>query len=254
MIGNGRPTEVDRNLRDILFHNPRPFARLRRRNHRRSHDHGLALNKRPWCLDIHVNTDIALQAKSLHWLATLRAHLVVTWPLVHDSRVVVSDVGDVGGLIDNGHIAFRRNHRGLDPLRTEFSRRDKTILVGADVVIVIRPIVDAGALIESRLRRQRRPADVIVALSPGNPGRRPFITRHPNPADAAQPRPASVVIGGPTKPLFGNPGPAGIGVNPAPVCVRSPVSRSFCFAGLPDVAVITRLKPRAVWIKLGIES
>ena len=254
MIADCRPTEIDRNLRDVLFHNPRSFARLWRRNHRRSHDHGFALNKRTWCFDIHVDADVAFQAKSLHRLAALRAHFVIIWSLIHDRRVVVSNVRDVGGLIDDGHIAFRRHNRGLDPLRAEFSGRDKTILVRTDVVIVIGPIVDAGALIESRFRRQGRPADVIVALPPGNPGRCPLITRNPNPANSAQARPTSVVIGGPTEWLLGNPRAAGIGVNPATVGVRTPTPRTFCFARLPNVAVITCLQPRAVRLELGVKS
>ena len=254
MIANCRPTEIDRNLRDVLFHSPRPFARLRRRNHRRSHDHGLALNKRPWCFDIHVDIDVAFQAKSLHRLASLRAQFLVVGTFVDHGCVVIGNVGDVGRLIDDRHIAFRRQDGGPGSLRAEFSCRNKTILVRTDVVIVIRPIVDAGALIESRFRRQRRPADVIVAFSPGNPGGSPLIARHPNPADAAQTRPTSIMIGGPTERLFRNPSPAGVGVHPAPARVRPPASRTLCFARLPNVAVITCLKPRAVWIELGIKS
>ena len=254
MIGNSRPTEIDRNLRDVLFHRPRPFARLRRRNRRRSHDYGFALNKRRWCFHIHVNTEVAFQAKSLHWLAALRAQLVVVRTFVNDGRVIISDVRDVGGLIDDGHVAFRRHNGGFDPLRAEFSGRDKRILVRTDVVIIIGPIVDAGALIESRFRRQRRPADVIVAFAPGNPGRRPLITRNPNPADSAQARPAAVVIRGPAEWLLGDPSPAGVGVNPATVRVRTPTSRAFCFARLPNIAVITCLQPCAMRLELGIKS
>ena len=209
-------------MANCLLHCQWPFACYGRGNNRRSHKNGVAPNKRPWCFDIHVNTEVAFQAKSLHRLAALRAHFVIIWSLIHDRRVVVSDIGDVGGLIDNGHVALWREDRGLGSLRAEFSCRNKTILIRTDVVIVIGPIVDAGVLIESRFRRQRRPADVIVALSPGNPGRGPLIARNPNPTNAAQTRPASVVIGCPTEWLFRNPGPARVGVNPATVGVRTP--------------------------------
>src|SRR6202022_1156209 len=127
-----------------------------------------------------------------------------------------------------------------------FSGGDKGILVWADVVIVIGPFVDASALIESRFRRQGPPADVIVAFPPGNPRRCPLIARNPNPANSAQARPPSVVIGGPAEWLLGNPGPAGIGVNPATVGIGTPASRAFCFVRLPNVAVITRFQPRAM--------
>ena len=238
MIGNTRPTEIDRNLGDVLFHRPRPLACLRCRYQRRSHDHRLTLNEGPRCFDIDVNTGVAFQAKALHRLAALRAHFVIIRSLIHDRRVVVSNVGDVGRLINNSQVALWRHDRGLDSLRTEFSGRNEGILVRTDVVIVIRPIVDAGALIESRFRGQRRPADVIVALPPRNPSRCPLLARNPNPADAAQTRPTSVVISGPPEWLFGNPSPAGVGVNPATVRVRTPTPRTFRFARLPDIAVI----------------
>lgn len=152
----------------------------------------------------------------------MRAQLFIVRTFVHDCRVVVSNVGDIGGLVNDGHVALRRNERGLDPLRAEFSGRNEAILVRTDVVVTIGPIVDAGVLIESGLWRQRRPADIIVALAPGYPGWGPLIARNPNPTNAAQTRPASVVIGCPTEWLFGNPGPARVGVNPATVGVRTP--------------------------------
>jgi len=241
VITYGRPTEIDRNLRNVLFHRPRPFARLRRRNHRRSHDHSFALNKRPWCFDIQVDTGIALQAESLHRLAALRANFVIIRPLIHDRRVVISDVGNVGGLINDRDVAFRREDGGLGSLGAEFSCRNKTILIRADVVIVIGPVVDTGALIESRFRGQGRPADVIVALSPRHPGRGPLLTWNPDPADSPQPCPTSVMVSRPTEWLLGNPSPAGIGVNPTPVRVRTPTPRALCFARLPNIAVISGL-------------
>ena len=254
MIGNRAPTEIDTDLRNVLFHPRRPFARYWCGNHRRGHHYGLALNKRTRCFDIHVNTEVAFQAKALHRLATLCAHFIIVGTFVDHGCVVISDVGDVGRLVNDRYVALRRHNGGLGSLRAEFSCRNKTILVGTDVVIIIGPIVDAGALIESRFRRQRRPTNVIVALSPGDPGRRPFITRHPNPADSAQARPASVVISRPTEWLLGNPGPAGVGVNPATVSVRTPSARAFCFARLPNVAVIACLQPRAMRFEFGIKS
>src|ERR1700726_430560 len=99
--------------------------------------------------------------------------------------------------------------------------------------------MNAGTLIESRFGGQRCPADVIAALAPRNPGRRPFVAWNPDPADSTQPRPTSVVISRPTEWLFGNPGPAGVGVNPATVSVRTPTPRALSFAGLPNIAVIS---------------
>lgn len=102
----------------------------------------------------------------MHRFATHRAHLIVTRSFIHNGRVVVSDVGDVGSLINNRHIALRRQERLLNPRRAEFATGDEGILIGPDVVIIIRPIMDPSALIESCFRRQRRPADVLAALAP----------------------------------------------------------------------------------------
>ena len=135
-------------------------------------------------------------------------------------------------------------------LVAEFIRRDERILVGPDVVITVRPILNAAAAIEARFRRQGRPADIILVRAPRDPGRRPFVSRHPNPPDFAQPKPAPVVIGRPAKRLVGNPGPPSVAIDPATFGVRPPVARLFRFARLPDVTVIARLAPLAVGIEL----
>ena len=127
-------------------------------------------------------------------------------------------------MIDDRDVAFRWEKSLLDPRRAKFARRDETILVRTDVVIIVRPIVDPGALIEARFRRQRCPADVIVALAPRNPRRRPLIARNPNPTDSPQTRPSAVVISRPAKRFFRNPSATGVGVNPATVRVRSPTA------------------------------
>jgi len=102
----------------------------------------------------------------LHRCTADRAEFLIARSLVHDGRVVVSDIGDVGRLINNRHAAFWRQQGLLNPRRAKFSTGDKTILVGTNVVVTVGPVMNAGALIESRFRRQRGPADVIVALAP----------------------------------------------------------------------------------------
>ncbi|MEN3370133.1 MAG: hypothetical protein V7609_2276 [Verrucomicrobiota bacterium] len=134
-------------------------------------------------------------------------------------------------------------------LGPEFIAGNERVLIGADVVITIRPIVDAAAAIEARFRRQGRPADIVFARAPGNPGRRPFVARHPNPADAAESQPASVVISRPAKGLVRNPGPTGIGISPMAIRVRSP-ARFFGLARLPDVTVVRRFSPGTVRLEL----
>src|SRR5437588_8608088 len=127
--------------------------------------------------------------------------------------------------------------------------RYERILVRTDVVITVRPIMDSAAAIEARFRRQWRPAHVILARAPGDPRGCPFFAGYPDPADATQPDPASVVIGRPTEPFVRHPGPAGIAVNPAALGIRPPVARRLGFARLPNVTVIFRFPPFAVRIQ-----
>lgn len=135
----------------------------------------------------------------------------------------------------------------------KFVVRNKRILVGPNIVIAVRPRMDPTAAIEARFGRQRRPADIIFARSPRDPGWRPFISRHPDPTDPAQPEPAPIVISRPAERLIGDPGPTRIAINPAALCVRTPVARFLRLARLPDVTVIRRFAPRAVRFQFSIK-
>ena len=149
-----------------MFHCARALARDRLRDHGRSDNNTLTTDFRPSLAHTKIDIHISLQSITLNRLATDRTHLVVIRSLVHDRRVFISDVGDVGRLINDRHVAFGRQERLLDTRRAEFSGRNEAILVGTDVVIIVRPIVNSGALIETRFGRKRRPADVFVALAP----------------------------------------------------------------------------------------
>lgn len=200
----------------------------------------------------HADIDFAFESQALDRLLRLCANFVVARTLVHNCGVVVGDIGDVGRLIDDGHIAFGRNDRVFEPQRAKLFCLDEAILVRTDVVIAVRPIVDAGAAIEACFRRQGGPTDVVITLAPGNPRRRPFIARHPNPADITQARPTSVVIRRPTEWLFRDPSPAGVGVNPVAISIGAPAAR-LRLARLPDVTIIGGLAPIAIPVELGIE-
>jgi hypothetical protein len=187
------------------------------------------------CRAVAVYFGMTTQPISLHRLLTPRAHLLVVRPLIHDRRIRVGDVGDVRGFIHEGDVALGRNHGAADMLRPEFIPGNKRVLIRADVVITIRPIVDPTPAIEARFRRQWRPADVILARAPRNPGWRPFVARDPDPADAAESQPAAVVISRPAKRLVGNPGPTGVRISPAAIRIRSPPLRFFSHARLVDM-------------------
>lgn len=212
----------------------------------------MTAHNRPWLAHVDVNINFTFDSQALDRLLRLRANFVVARTLVHNRGVVVRDVGDVGRLIDDGHVALGGNDRAFEPRRAKLFCFDKAILVRTDVVITVRPIVDAGRAIEARFRRQRGPTNVVITLAPGNPRWRPFIARHPDPADVAQARPTSVVIRRPTERLFRDPSPADFGVNPVAIGVGAPGAR-LRLARLPDVTVIGGLAPIPISVELGVE-
>jgi len=212
----------------------------------------LTAHNRPRFAHVDINIDFAFESQALDRLLRLRANFVVARTLVHNRGVVVGDVSDVGRLINDGHVALRRNDRAFEPRRAKLFCFDEAILVRTDVVITVRPIVNAGPAIEARFRRERGPADVVITLAPGNPRWRPFIARHPDPADIAQARPTSVVIRRPTERLFRDPSPADVGVNPVAIGIGAPGAR-LRLPRLPDVTVIGGLAPIAIPVELGVE-
>ncbi len=166
LIRDRGPAEIDRRDSDRLFHSWRPFVRDRLSNHRRGDDNRFTAHFRSRRFAGKIDIHISFESIPLDRLATDRAQFIVIRAFIHDGRVAVSNVGDVRGLIDDRHVAFRRKQRLLNPRRAEFAARDETILIRPDVIIVVGPVVNAGALVELRFRRQRRPADIIIALAP----------------------------------------------------------------------------------------
>jgi len=194
------PAAINHDISDGFLNSARTLGRLAARNQRRGNNNGLTAHNRPRLA--RVGIDLTFESQALDWLLRPRTDFVVARALVHNRGVVVRDVGDVGRLIDDGHVALGGNDRDFEPRRAKLSCLNEAILVRTDVVITVRPIVDAGAAIEARFRRQRCPTDIVITLAPGNPRRRPFIARHPDPANIAQARPTSVVIRRPTERLF----------------------------------------------------
>jgi hypothetical protein len=135
----------------------------------------------------------------------------------------------------------------------KFVARDECVLIRANVVIIVRPIVDPVAAVKSRFGREWRPADVILARAPGNPRRAPLNARHPDPADPAKPHPSPVMVGGPAKRLIRNPRPPGIAINPPTLGVGTPVTRFLGHTRLPNITVTLSFSPVAVRLELLIK-
>lgn len=157
---------IDGGLRDCFLDATGTLSRLRAREDRSRNGNDFPTHNRPWHFDVNININIALEPEPLNRLLGAAPQLIVVRSLVNDNRVVISDIRDVGGLIDNRDVAFDRNHYALDLLRTEFICRNETILVRARVIIIVRPIMNARPPVKARFRREWRPADVIVTLAP----------------------------------------------------------------------------------------
>ena len=97
---------------------------------------------------------------------------------------------------------------------------DRPVIVGH----VADRDIDVDAPLTLRLRRQRRPCQIVVRLAPRYPGRRPAIARHPEPADAVGKAPSPIMIGRPAMGLVGGPGPAAIRIDPASARVGTPAA------------------------------
>ena len=156
---------IDHCLGDRLLDSLRALRGLCSSDQRGGCFEDFALDDRARDFRLHVH-GLALESQTLDRSVSASAQFVIVRSLVYDRRVVVSDVRDICRLIDDGHVTIGRNNNALDALRSKLICRNETILVWADVVIIIGPIVDAVALIETRFWRERRPTDVIVALAP----------------------------------------------------------------------------------------
>ena len=244
---------IDNRLCNFLFHGMRPLHRPPDRDGWRDHRQHCTTHNGSWRLPIKIDIHLSFQTQALERLLSVGAEFVIVRPLIYDEGVVVSDAGYVCRLIDDGNVALVRKDRALNLTRSEFARCHELILFGADIIIIVRPILNSAAAIKARFRWERSPADIVGAFAPRNPGRRPFVAGNPNPAYVAEAGPASVMIGGPTKRFLGNPRPTGVSVNPAPLGIRMPIAGRFCLARLPDVSVIRCLAPVAVRFELRVK-
>jgi hypothetical protein len=138
--------------------------------------------------------------------------------------VIVSDnVGDIPSLVDYLNVSFR----GFDvagvtrfvPMR----KADKSVSRRSNVIARVRPGRDRSIPRNLCLWWKRSPANLLVALPPGNPSRSPSSSGNPAPAGPADIGPSAIMIGGPGKTLVRVPIPAVIRPNPVSISVGSPV-------------------------------
>jgi hypothetical protein len=85
---------------------------------------------------------------------------------------------------------------------------------GAEAPVIVGRAVGAKGDADIDARADRSPAIVAVIFPPGDPCRRPFITRIPYPARGIIIEPLAIVEGSPSPTIIGDPGPALIGIDP----------------------------------------
>ena len=187
-------------------------------------------------------------------MRTARCDIIVIETAVENVAVVpvVGDVRDVCRYVDNRHIACAGDDDVTNYGRAEIAHTAERVVAGAYVVVRVHPRRKPDAHLPSRLRRQRRPADVVITAPPRNPGRTPFISRHPAPAYFIELNPTAVVVGDSTEILVAYPGPSGIRVAPVSVGVRAPVPVHSTW--LPDPAVAVGVAPVTVGRKGVVEE
>src|SRR6185369_10960300 len=116
------------------------------------------------------------------------------------------------------------------------------------VMVVVPAIPVAVAMVVTVVvapRTDRRPADVIVAVTPAYPGRRPDASGQPDPSVNRIEKPAPVVIRRPAERLVGNPQPFAV-VGPDPVSERVWSPADGAMVRIPDPAELRVVHPAAI--------
>ena len=172
----------------------------------------------------------------------------VARPAIIDHRRVairvVGDVRDVHRVADDGHIARAIDDHRAQHRCSEIAHAAEAVKGRAGVADRVHPGADADLRLPVGARRQRRPADVVVAVPPRDPSRPPLIIRHPAPADVLYIHPPPVVIDDARKLLVTHPRPARIGESP--VAIREGSPARIGIRGPPAIAVAGHFDPLAV--------
>jgi hypothetical protein len=162
-------------------------------------------------------------------------------------------VGRVAGAVEDHRHLHLRHDVGREARREEVALGHEDVGVRADPVVVAAiAAVVAAVIADVDARRERRPADVVAAFLPGDPGGAPLVAGHPGPADLGVVVPAAVVVGGPAVGLVGDPGPPLVGPHPVAVLIGAPARGNG--RGRPDPAVLRALDPVSVGGQVVVEE
>ena len=98
--------------------------------------------------------------------------------------------------------------------------------------------------VDGEARTERRPADVLRAVAPGHPGRRPLVARDPDPSLVGVIGPSAVVVRRPSPRLVRDPQPSLVRPFPAAVVVGAPAGGDV--RGPPDPTIVRHRHPLTV--------
>jgi hypothetical protein len=211
--------------------------------------------------------DLLTDAWRTSWIG--RSHLSHLEPLHRTSRhaldaldgnAAVDDglarhrvVGMVTRCADQARVPIQRNRIAPDGHVHEMTLGHERVRAIRDrEVEVDAPEVETNPRDPSGPRRKRGPSDVVIAVTPRHPRRRPHVTGNPDPSIVGVGSPAAVVERDPAPLLFRHPGPSVVGEHPAAVEIGSPPAPHV--TGGPAATVVVDLHPLAVWSQIVVKE
>src|SRR6185369_16540000 len=180
-----------------------------------------------------------------HRAANEALHLLHRHTPVHDPLINDLVFREAAGLAVDPFAVLARNRVLERPRVQETARRYEEVRVRRQ-----RDRQRSGA--EFDRRRQRRPADVVAPLLPGNPRRSVVVAGNPGPAVVGVFVPATIVIGRPAIRLGRDPDPAVVGPGPVAILIRTPGRRDG--ARRPDPTILRAFDPVAIGGQIVIEK
>ena len=164
---------------------------------------------------------------------------------VNDSMVVKIVPGNVVCATHKRDVSGRILQVDVNPWVVEMVDINKTPArpINVEVDVEIRGMQTYSAY-PFHLWWQWRPTDIVIVVSPGNPGWRPFGSRNPCPAIIIEKSPATVMVNGPSPFVIRLIGPSVIGINPVTIGIWSPTWLSPI--GFPYPTVIVKVFPMSV--------
>jgi len=175
-----------------------------------------------------------------HHLIGIRSIPVMLIARTVDHRGIIDDRRSV----DDGDIA-------CFPHIIVADMRARNILMRHETPVVRGRVITAGDR-QAGGRSKRRPSVVAVAVAPGDPGGRPFITGNPHPSVTVPEEPTAIVESGPSPGIAGIPGPSFVGIGP--VTIRGVRLEIAARIGHPDISVLRILDPLAIRAQLVVKG